>query len=96
MQRSPEIGMGRLFGVGQSNWARASPGPNPRRDDLIALDQLPPQKCPVVSQAPTWEYAPASMSSTSVGPVGVQPSSSRVAALVADISMLKKVPMNPK
>jgi len=42
------------------------------------------------------EYAPASRSSTRVGPVGVQPRSSRVTVLVAARSMPKKVPIHPK
>jgi len=42
------------------------------------------------------EYAPASRSSMRVGPVGVQPRSSRVAVLVAVRSMPKKVPIHPK
>jgi hypothetical protein len=40
-------------------------------------------------------YAPVSRSSMSVGPVGVQPSSSRVCVLVAERSMAKKPPIHP-
>jgi hypothetical protein len=42
------------------------------------------------------EYAPPARSSMSVGPVGAQPSSSRVAVLVAARSMPKNVPIHPK
>ena len=42
------------------------------------------------------EWAPASRSSMRVGPVGVQPRSSRVVVLDAERSMVKKVPIHPK